>query len=320
MKYTTTVHPSATKLPLLLTLPDFSTFNPTETLQELEELCALGRARVDEIAKQDSHTFASLVLTDEEFNERMSRAYGPLTHLNLAMQTEEVKKVNDKATTLMTAFSNDIMTHRGLYLAHTRYRAGEEYPTLTVEQKKIIDDSIRDFELSGIALSSADKRKLKSLNLKQSRLATRFSNNLMDAMKSWKKYITDKNLLAGVPSESLRAMRDAATRSKRNGYEVSLATSTVIAILSHAQNRVLREEVFMANAAKASDRGKNPKKLNNRHILEEILQLSYEEAKLLGLSDHVEYSLQKKMANSGEEVIAFARELGAKAHAKAHGE
>ena len=297
MKYITTVHPSRNNQKLFLTLPDFSTFDPKEILLELEGLCAQGRVRADEIAKQESHTFQSLVLAEEEFSERMSRASGPLSHLNLAMQTEEVKKVNDKVTALMTAFSSDIMTHKGLYLAHTRYRAGDEYPTLTQEQKKIIDDTIRDFELSGIALSARDKRKLKTLNLKQSRFSKRFSDNLMDAAKCWKKYISDETLLAGVPSESLRAMRDAAKRSNRKGYKVSLDTSTVIAILSHAKNRALREEVYVANAAKASDIGPRSAKLDNRPILEELLRLAHAEAKLLGLPDHVAYSLQKKMAN-----------------------
>ncbi|KKU79341.1 MAG: Oligopeptidase A [Parcubacteria group bacterium GW2011_GWA2_47_7] len=318
MKYDTEIHVGTDGTKSFLTLPDFSTFNPEAAVTELEALFTEGRNQADVAAQTDVHTFASLIEVAEEFGERLQRVYGPLSHLDAAMQTTAVKKAHEKAVALYASFGSDMGMHKGLYLAHKRYQAGGEYKTLSEEQKKIVDDAILDFELSGVALPEKEKRQLKKLDAKAAKRGARFGNNLKAAMQLWKKYITDENQLSGIPVEIKEAMREAAIRSRRKGYQLSLQSSIVFSVLSHADNRHLRKEVFVASAAKASDIGPRPDKLDNRPVMNDILRIEYARARLLGVNDYAELSLRKKMADSPAQVFVFLRELAAKAHKRAH--
>lgn len=315
---TTEIGPKGEKL--LFTIPDWSTFDPEATTKELEEFFTLGRKQADEDAKKESHTFASLIGASEEFGEKVSRAFGPLEHLNNAMQTDALRAFHQKAVALQADFGSDIAMHEGLYRAYLRYRQSGEYQTLGTEERKIIDDTIEDFELAGVGLPPKEKRKLKALNKKAARLATRFQNNATEATKRWTKLVSDEALLSGVPAVVKDAMKEAAAKKKRKGFLVSLQSWIAFAILTHADNRALREEVYVARAREASDLGPSPKRLDNRPVIEAILGTQYDRARLLGYRNFAELSLRKKMAKTPQAALGFLNELVAKSHKRAHEE
>jgi oligopeptidase A len=317
MKFDTTTEIGANDEQLLLSLPDWTTFDGETTLKELEELFVRGRKEADDDAANPTHTFASLVGKSEDFAEEVARIFGPLGHLNGAMQTDAIRDANEKAVALYTDFASDIGTHEGLYRAYLRYREGDEYVTLGAEERKIIDETIEDFELAGVALSPSKKRKLKALNKKAARLATRFGDNTSEAMKRWTKLITDEVRLSGVPDEIKDAMQRAADKKKQKGFLVSLQQSIAFGILINAHDRDLRKEVFIARAREASDLGPNPKRLDNRPIIEETLRTQYERAQILGYRNFAELSLIKKMARVPEAAIELLNGLAAKSHHRA---
>ena len=320
MKYTTETHTRKDGMKTFLTLPDFSAFDAKQALKDIEVLFAERRVAVDLEAKQEQHTFDSLVGAHEVFHEQLNRVWGPFSHLNSAMQTDEVKQAHDKAIPLISAFQSDMNMHEGIYRAYKSFQGSGEYATLDGERKKIVDDIIEDFELAGVGLSPKKKRQLKKLNSRADRLGTRFQNNCKEAMKAWKMYLPDDTRLTGVPDEVKDAMRRGAKEGRRKGYQVSLQSTIVYAILCYADDPALRKEVYAANMAKASDLGPRPKKLNNRPLMDMMLETEYERAKLLGAEDYAELSLRKKMADSPAEVFQFLRELSAKAHHRAHEE
>ncbi|HEY9585825.1 MAG TPA: M3 family metallopeptidase [Candidatus Paceibacterota bacterium] len=306
--------------PVDFTCPDWATFNAGVSLKELEELFSLGRRLADEDAKKETHTFASLVGESEEFQERLDRVFGPLQHLDGAMQTDEIRAANEKAVALRSDFGSDIVMHEGLYRAYLRYRESNEYKTLGAEERKIVDDTVEDFELAGVGISPKEKRKLKVLNKKAARLATRFQNNIAEAMKRWTKHITDEEILCGVPEVIRAAMKDAAQKKNRPGYSASLQSSVVFAILTYADSRELRKEMYIANVTKASDLGAGPKRLDNRPVIEAILAVQHERARLLGYANFAEFSLRKKMARHPERVFEFLSELSEKSRGRAQEE
>ncbi len=318
MRYSTTeIGQNGAKL--FFTLPDWSTFDPEATLKELEELFVLGRKLADEDAAREVHTFVSLVGASEEFQEKVNRVFGPLQHLNSAMQTDEIEEVYKKATDLSADFGSDIAMHEGLYRAYLRYRGCGEYQTLGAEERKIVDDTIEDFELAGVGLSAKGKQKLKVLNKKATRLSTRFENNAKKAMKQWTKLVTDEALL-GVPTVTKDVMSEHAEKKKCKGFLLSLQSSIVRAVLTYADNRALRKEVYVAYARQASDLGPSPKRLDNRPIIEAIFSVQYDRAQLLGYENFAELSLRKKMAKNPETARELLNELAAKSHKRAHEE
>ncbi|MEK7118079.1 MAG: M3 family metallopeptidase, partial [Patescibacteria group bacterium] len=319
-KYDTTVETGPNGEKLFLTFPDWSTFDPKVALKELEELFALGRSLADEDAKKETHSFVSIIGAFEEFAEKVNRVFGPLQHLNAAMQTDEVKEIHIKAVALRADFESDITMHEGLYRAYLRYREGGEYQTLGAEEKKIVDDTIEGFELAGVGLSVKEKRKLKMLNKRSARLSTCFGNNAKESMKRWTKLVTDETLLSGVPEVPKSAMKDAAKEKKRDGFLVSLQSSIAHAIIAYADNRALRKEVYVARAREASDLGPSPKRLDNRPIIEAILHTQYERARLLGYANFAELSLRKKMARFPKTALTFIDELAKKSHTRAREE
>ncbi|OGZ05423.1 MAG: hypothetical protein A2942_03595 [Candidatus Lloydbacteria bacterium RIFCSPLOWO2_01_FULL_50_20] len=320
MNYTTTIENGPNVEKLYFTLPDWSTFDPEASLKELESLFILGRKLADEDAKKESHTFASLIGASEDFQEKISRVLGPFGHLNAAMQTNAIREGYKKATSLVADFGSDIAMHKGLYRAYLRYRESAEYQTLDAEKRKIIDDVIEDFELNGVGLSPKEKKKLKALNKKETRLSTRFRNNATEAMGRWSKHITDEARLSGVPKVTKDATRDAAAKKKRKGYLLSLQSSIVAGILTHADDRALRKEVFIARSREASDLGPSPKRLDNWPIIETILETQYARAQLLGYKNFAELSLKKKMVKQPREVFEFLDELAEKSHERAQEE
>lgn len=322
MLYTTRTHYGSAPYgkTVHLTRPDWSTFDAKVSLEELKVLFASLRKLADENAQRETHTFASLIGAHEELMERISRVIGPLMHLNSGMQTNEVREIHEKAVALSADVGSDIATHEGLYRAYVRYRCGDEYPTLGAEEKKVVDDALEDFELAGVGLSPKLKRQLRALNKKSARLSTRFGNNVSESMKRWTKLITDESRLAGVPQVAKDAMSKAAEKKKKKGFLLSLQSSIVIAVLTSAKDRELRKEVFIARAREASDLGPNPKRLDNRRVLEEILAVEHARAQILGYKNFAELSLRKKMAGTPHTAIRLLNELVAKSRKRAEAE
>ena len=146
----------------LLVCPLWESFDPTALVRELKELLAEGRALSDKLGSVEKHTFASLVLASEEFEEQVRRLWSPAMHLNNVMQTDALREASEAGAALLSEYQSDIGQHEGLYNAYIAYKKSAEYQTLGDAEKKIVDDIIDDFNRSGVGLSEEKKLDSKS--------------------------------------------------------------------------------------------------------------------------------------------------------------
>lgn len=311
MKFNTQTIAQPNGTTALLTHPMWEGFDVNTLIPELTEYLSRGRAFADAIAQKESHTFVSLVLDGEEFGEEMRRLWGTAMHLSNVLQTDELREECKKGTVLISEYYSDMGQHEGVYRAYVTFKNGEEYQTLGSVEKKIIDDTIDDFKRSGVALSPEKKSRLKVLNTRNAQLNEDFENHLVDAQEVWVKHITDASVLAGIPSDAIAQMSAKAEEKGLPGYMLTLQQPVVFAVLEHADDRQLREEVFAMYNTRASELGPKPE-LDNGPLIKEMLACADEKAKLLGFANYAELSLDTKMAPGVIEVLAFLERLAVK--------
>lgn len=319
MKFNTQTFVQPNGVTAFLSYPLWESFNPQTLVTELTELLAQGRLLADALANAHEHTFASLVLVSEEYGERLGRLWGTAMHLNNVMQTDELRMVCEEGSMRISEYQSDIGQHEGLYRAYVAYKKSAEYQKLGDAEKKIVNDTIDEFNRSGVGLSLEKKARLKEIDALYTRLSEDFSNHLVAAQEVWTKHITDAKLLSGIPQDTILQMEAKAKELRLPGYVLTLEQPVVFAVLAHADDRALRQEVFEIYNARASELSVDPK-LDNGPLIKAILALVDEKAKLLGFANYAEFSLDTKMASSVSEVLAFLERLAVKSKDRAVGE
>jgi oligopeptidase A len=294
-------------------LPRFSAIRPEHVNPALDELLADNRARREQLITQPHYTWDNFAQPIEDMGESLSRAWSPVSHLNAVMNNEALRAVyNDNLPRLSEHFTELAQDER-LYAAYKQIAASPEYAALTQAQKKILENTLRDFRLAGAELPAAKKSRFKDIQKELSTLASRFSDNVLDATEAWELLITDDAQLAGLP-ESARAMAAQSARQKqKEGWRFTLEAPSYIAIMTYADRRELRRQMYEAYVTRASENGPNPQRWDNGPLMDRILVLRGEAARLLGFANYAEYALQTRMAKSVPQVMDFLRELAAKA-------
>ena len=177
-------------------------------------------------------------------------------------------------------------------------------------QKTILEHALRDFRLSGIDLPAEQQKRYGEIQMKLSELASKFSNQLLDATQAWTKHVTDEAALDGLTDSAKAQMKQAAEAKGLDGWLISLEFPSYFAVMTYANDRALREELYAAYCTRASDQGPNAGKNDNGPVMQEILALRQELAKLLGFGNYAELSLASKMAETTDQVLHFLRDLG----------
>lgn len=188
-----------------------------------------------------------------------------------------------------------------------------EFTDYSIAQKKAIENSLRDFELSGIGLSEDKQQRYGEIVTRLSELNSQFSNNVLDATMGWEKLIENEAELAGLPESALQAAQQSAESKGLKGYRFTLEIPSYLPVMTYCENRALREEMYHAYATRASEQGPNAGKWDNSKVMEEILTLRVELAKLLGFNTYTELSLATKMAENPQQVLNFLDHLAERA-------
>jgi len=225
------------------------------------------------------------------------------------VNSDELREAYNACLPILTDYSTEYGQNEELYQAFQALADGPEYPTLNDAQRKIIDNALRDFRLSGVALPPEQKARYKEIAQELSRLTSQFQDNLLDATNGWSKHIPDEALLAGIPENARAAARERAEREGKTGWIFNLEFPSYFAVVTYADNRELRQEFYTAYSTRASDQGPNAGKWDNGELMEQILALRHEEAQILGFNNFAELSLATKMARSTDEVIRFLEDL-----------
>ncbi len=295
------------------TLPLFSQIKPEYVEPAIDRLLAEARAVVEErLQASNNYTWENLIEPLETADDRLNRAWSPVSHLNSVVNTKEMLATYNACLPKLSVYSTEMGQNEALFNAYRFIVDGPEYPTLTVAQQKIINNALRDFKLSGIALDKAKKQRFKEISQELSQLASNYEENLLDATNAWSKLITDKADLAGLPASALAQARQTAEQAGQEGWMITLQFPSYHAVMMNADNRELRREHYEAYNTRASDQGPHAGQWDNTELMERILALRHEKAKLLGYSNYAELSLATKMAEKPQDVIHFLEDLAEK--------
>ncbi|MCF5910557.1 oligopeptidase A [Aeromonas veronii] len=294
-------------------LPPFSQIKPEQVQPAVIQAIADCKQKIsDVLAQRDPHTWDSLIAPLEEVNDRLSRIWSPVSHLNSVLNSEALREAHDACLPLLSEFQTYVGQHEGLYQAYLSLSQSDDFPLLSGAQRKEIQNTLRDFRLSGIGLPAEAQQRYGEIQARLSELASRFSNNVLDATQGWHKLVADEAELAGLPDSVRAAARQMAELKGKEGWLFTLDIPSYLPVMMYADNRELRAEMYEAFTTRASDQGPNAGKWDNSAIMSELLTLRRELAQLLGFANYAELSLATKMADKTEQVVSFLTDLAAK--------
>ncbi|MFM5396130.1 oligopeptidase A [Aeromonas veronii] len=294
-------------------LPPFSQIKPEQVQPAVIQAIADCKQKIsDVLAQRDPHTWDSLIAPLEEVNDRLSRIWSPVSHLNSVLNSETLREAHDACLPLLSEFQTYVGQHEGLYQAYLALSESDDFPLLSGAQRKEIENTLRDFRLSGIGLPAEAQQRYGEIQARLSELASRFSNNVLDATQGWHKLVADEAELAGLPESVRAAARQMAELKGKEGWLFTLDIPSYLPVMMYADNRELRAEMYEAFTTRASDQGPNAGKWDNSAIMSELLTLRRELAQLLGFANYAELSLATKMADKTEQVVSFLTDLAAK--------
>jgi oligopeptidase A len=292
-------------------LPPFSKIQPAHAESAIDHLLAQGRDLVRRLLA--SHTggygWDNLIQPLEEMQERLDRAWSPVSHMNAVVNSDELRAVYNACLPRLSDFVTELRQNEKLYQAFQFIAESAEYLKLNIAQKKIIANALRDFRLSGVTLSLEDKIRFKAIQRQLTSLTAKFEENLLDATQAWRKHFTDEAALVGLPEGARAQARQIAQREGVEGWLLTLEAPSYMAVTTYAEDRALREEIYTAFVTRASDQGPDAGRWDNTQVMGEILALRHEAAQLLGFANHAERSLATKMARSPQEVLDFLNDL-----------
>ncbi|MBH2722492.1 oligopeptidase A [Serratia ureilytica] len=309
--------------PLLtpFSLPPFSAIRPEDIVPAVQSALADCRAAVERVVAQPGpFTWDNLCQPLAESDDRLSRIWSPIGHLNSVKNSPELRAAYEQALPLLSEYGTWVGQHEGLYQAYRSLKEGAAFETLSVPQRKAVDNALRDFELSGIGLSADKQQRYGEIVARLSELGSTYSNNVLDATMGWSKLITDEAELSGLPESALAQAQAMAQAKEQDGWLLTLDMPSYLPVLTYADNRALREEMYRAFATRASDQGPNAGKWDNSEVMAETLALRHELAQLLGFDTYADKSLAAKMAESPEQVIGFLSDLAKRARPQAEQE
>lgn len=291
-------------------LPPFSQIQPEQVQPAVTQAIADCKQKIaDVLAKQEPRTWDSLIAPLEEVNDRLARIWSPVSHLNSVLNSEALRAAHDACLPLLSEFQTYVGQHEGLYQAYRELAESDDFPRLDDAQRKEIQNTLRDFRLSGIGLPAEAQQRYGEIQARLSELASRFSNNVLDATQGWHKLVVDEAELAGLPESVLAAARQMAEQKGKQGWLFTLDIPSYLPVMMYADNRELRAEMYEVFTTRASDQGPNAGKWDNSAIMTELLALRRELAQLLGFANYAELSLATKMADKTEQVVNFLTDL-----------
>ncbi|MGD1990361.1 MAG: oligopeptidase A [Chromatiales bacterium] len=307
--------------PLLeeFTLPPFSRIKPEHVVPAIDTLLQENRDQIhhllETVLKPDWKNFVEPI---ERLDDRLNRAWSPVSHMNSVVNSDELREAYNACLPKLSAYATEMGQNADLYRA---YKAVQESDSsLDAAQKKMLENILRDFHLSGVDLPPAQKQRYKEISERLSTLTSKFSENLLDATHAWTKQITDESELAGLPDSALDLARQTAEQRDMDGWLLTLEFPSYYPVMAYADNRELRHEMYRAYSTRASDQGPNAGEYDNSVLMDEILALRHEAALLLGFSNYAERSLAKKMAENPQQVLDFLNDLARRSRPQAEQE
>ena len=302
-----------TENPLLIGkgLPPFDAIKAEHVVPAITQILAELDKELSSLEATVKPTWSGLVEPLQRIVERLNWSWGAIGHLTGVKNSPELRTAHETIQPQVVQFWNKFSQSKPLYDAFKALRSGSEWESLDSAQKRIVESSIRDSELSGVGLEGDQKERFNAIQMELAEIGTKFSNHVLDSTKAFSLTLTNKDEVDGLPPSLLSlAAQSARTECAENAttengpWRITLDFPSYGPFMQHSTRRDLREKLYKAFMSRASSG-----ELNNWPLIDRILELRKEKAALLGFSSYAELSLASKMAPNVEAVEALLEEL-----------
>jgi len=293
-------------------LPRFDAITPADVQPAISLLLEKNRALVEHLtAETVSATWYDFAAPLADSIEQLSRAWGIVGHLHSVNDIPEWREAYNAMLPEVSRFYAELGQNLKLFAKYKAIRESQHYTTLSEAQRKIIDNEVRDFRLSGAELPEDKKPRFQAISEELASLSAKFSENLLDATNAFSEFVSDESELSGLPADVIQTASEAAAKDSKTGWKFTLHMPSYLPVMQYADNRGLRAALYRAYATRAAEFG--PAELDNTPLIQRILELRREDAKMLGYNSFADVSLVPKMAESVPQVLSFLRDLAVKA-------
>ncbi|BBO99447.1 M3 family metallopeptidase [Sulfuriferula nivalis] len=297
-------------------LPKFELIQATHVTPAIDEILAVNTKLLEHLIQDDAvPTWDNFVMPMEDANELLSCAWGPVSHLNSVMNTDELREAYNENLPKITQYYAEMAQNLSLYEKYKNLKESEAFGSMSISQKKIIANELRDFRLGGAELASAEKERFLEIQEQLSKCASQFEENLLDATNAFGLIISDKSELAGLPDDVLQSASELAEKESKKGWKLTLHAPSFIPVMQYAEDRALRETLYKAYVTRASEH--EPAQWDNSNLITQIVSLRHEAAVMLGFDNYADLSLATKMADTQQQVESFLMSLAQRARPSA---
>jgi len=288
----------------------FNDIKEEHFLPAFQELIKISEKKIDEIVNnKEEPSFENVIEALAFSGEKLEVVSGIFFNLNSAETNDEIQKIAQEVSPLLTEFSAKISQNLPLFEKIKKVFDEKEKYNLNEEQQMLLNETYKGFVRSGALLNDADKEKFKNISIELSKKSLQFGQNVLAETNNYFKHITNEKELVGIPEAILEQYREEAKERNLDGFVVTLQYPSFLPLMSYAENRELRKELALANGKKSFQNNE----FDNQNLIKEIISLKQEKAKLLGYENYADYVLEERMAKSPVQVKSFLNELLEKA-------
>jgi oligopeptidase A len=289
-------------------LPRFAVIRAEHVAPAIDALIAEGNATIERLASTDrAPTWEGFVEPLDDANEKLSRAWSQVSHLNAVMNSATIRDAYNAALAKVTQFYTAQGQDQRLHAGFKALAASPAFADFSRARKRFVENQLRDFRLGGAELPPPQKARFMEVQEELARLSSRFQDNLLDATNAFGLYVTDEHELSGIPQDVKDAARVEAAKESRDGWKLTLQMPCYMPVLQYAEHHGLRERMYRAYMTRASEFGQP--EWDNGAIMARILELRAEVARLLDYGSYADVSLASKMAGTPAQALAFLQDL-----------
>ena len=300
-----------------LPVPQFDQITLDRLKQNIETAIQNGQTFLKELTEVPESIRQQLDILEkiDALENNMSESWGVLSHLNAVMNNAETREVYQALLPALSEYYTQLGQHVPLYQTYQHVHDHAVFTDLPAAQQSAIKLALRDFKLSGVALEGKAKQRYAEISARLSQLSSDFSNHVLDSTQAYFKPLSEDQL-KGLPQSSIELLKQYGQQRELEQAVATLDIPSYLAIMTYADDRALREELYQAYVTRASDLAQDTQ-FDNAPVMVEILSLRQEMAKLLGFDNYAEYSLASKMAPDVETVDQFLVDLAGHARTPA---
>lgn len=274
------------------------------------ENIAKAKSEIDAIiTNSDAPTFENTIVALDFSGEQLDRLSSIFFNLNSAETCDEMQKIAQEVSPLLTEFSNDIALNEDLFKRVKAVYDQKDSLNLTTEQATLLDKKFKGFSRNGALLNEEDKLKLREIDTELAKIKLTYGENVLAETNNYQLHITNEADLKGLPDGAKEMAASLAKSKELEGWVFTLDFPSYLPFVTYVENRELRKEIAIAAGKKSFQ----DNEFDNKENVKRIVELRHKRANLLGYKSHSDFVLEERMAQNPEKVLSFLNDLLEKA-------